>query len=73
MAAPIAGRYLYYMLRREERRLQNGWTYEPPTFYETNEADGPEPASRTASVTPRAASGAEPALERAEKGKALES
>jgi hypothetical protein len=71
LAAPIVGRYLYYMLQREERRLQNGWTYEPPTFYETNEAAGPEGASRIVSVTPSAASGAEPALDRAKEGQAM--
>jgi radical SAM superfamily enzyme YgiQ (UPF0313 family) len=38
LAAPISGRYLYRMLRREERRLESGWTYEPPTYYETNQA-----------------------------------
>ena len=32
LAAPIVGRYFYHMLRREEQRLQNGWTYEPPTL-----------------------------------------
>jgi len=41
LAAPIVGRYLYHMLRREERRLENGWTYEPPTFYETNRVNEP--------------------------------
>ena len=25
-------------MRREDRRLARGWTYEPPTFYEVNEA-----------------------------------
>jgi hypothetical protein len=39
------------MLCREERRLQNGWTYEPPTFFETNSADGPEAAARVGGVT----------------------
>ena len=36
-------------MRREEKRLARGWTYEPPTFYEQNEAaqrlaplDGPQ-------------------------------
>jgi len=52
LAAPIVGRYLHFMLQREERRLQNGWTYEPPTFYERNEAAGPEGASRIVSVAP---------------------
>ncbi len=36
LSAPVVGRYLHHTLRREERRLENGWTYEPPTFYETN-------------------------------------
>jgi hypothetical protein len=50
MAAPIAGRRLYRALRREERRLEQGWTYEPPTFYETNSADGPPGAVRVVGV-----------------------
>ena len=37
--APLVGRYLYRTLIREEKRLENGWTYEPPTFYETNQAN----------------------------------
>jgi hypothetical protein len=45
LAAPVAGAYLYRMLRREERRLENGWTYEPPTYYETNQVDGAEGAT----------------------------
>lgn len=44
LAAPVAGRYLFQMLRREQRRLAQGWTYEPPIFYETNRRDGPESA-----------------------------
>ncbi len=40
LAAPIVGRYLTMMLRREERRLSRGWTYEPPTFYEKGETGG---------------------------------
>jgi len=39
LAAPIVGRYLYHTLSREEQRLENGWTYEPPTFYESNKAN----------------------------------
>ncbi len=34
----IGGRYALWTLRREEKRLAAGWTYEPPTFYERNEA-----------------------------------
>jgi hypothetical protein len=37
LAAPLIGRYLRFMIGREERRLRRGWTYEPPTFYETNQ------------------------------------
>ena len=36
MAAPLVGRYLRFMMKREDRRLRHGWTYEPPTFCETN-------------------------------------
>jgi hypothetical protein len=28
--------YVLWKIRREERRLADGWTYEPPTFYEKN-------------------------------------
>ncbi len=36
--AALGGRYVYWKMRREERRLARGWTYEPPTFYERNQA-----------------------------------
>ncbi len=36
LAGPLVGRYLRYTLGREDRRLGRGWTYEPPTFYETH-------------------------------------
>ncbi|MEE9534682.1 MAG: cobalamin-dependent protein [Acidimicrobiia bacterium] len=36
VAAPLVGRYLRFMMQREDRRLRHGWTYEPPTFCETN-------------------------------------
>jgi radical SAM superfamily enzyme YgiQ (UPF0313 family) len=51
LAASIVGRYLYDTLCREERRLQSGWTYEPPTFFETNSADGPDEATRVGGIT----------------------
>jgi len=38
ITAPLLGRYLYLMLRREEKRLAEGWTYEPASFYEPNPA-----------------------------------
>jgi radical SAM superfamily enzyme YgiQ (UPF0313 family) len=40
-AAPVLGRRLYKNLVQEEERLRQGWTYEPPTFYETNFTDCP--------------------------------
>ena len=58
--AALGGTYLSWMMRREERRLARGWTYEPPTFYERNEAaqrlaplDSP-PAAPCRSVASRA-------------------
>jgi radical SAM superfamily enzyme YgiQ (UPF0313 family) len=36
--APIMGNYLYMTLKREEKRLANGWTYEPAPVYEKNAA-----------------------------------
>ena len=61
LAAPIVGFRFYQALRREERRLKSGWTYEPPTFFETNAADGPPAATRVVGVTASAASGCKPA------------
>ncbi|MBU0639469.1 MAG: cobalamin-dependent protein [Planctomycetes bacterium] len=37
LAASLVGRYLRSTMAREARRLRQGWTYEPPTFYETNQ------------------------------------
>ena len=36
--APIVGIWVYITLKIEQRRLANGWTYEPPSFYERNKA-----------------------------------
>jgi radical SAM superfamily enzyme YgiQ (UPF0313 family) len=36
LAAPVVGRYLHLMIKREDRRLRRGWTYEPPTLCETS-------------------------------------
>lgn len=36
LLAPIIGRILFMTLRREDRRLSRGVTYEPRTFYETH-------------------------------------
>lgn len=37
LAAPLVGRYLRFKMAREDRRLRQGWTYEPRTFCETNQ------------------------------------
>ncbi len=37
LAASVGGRVLLHRLRKEARRLRKGWTYEPPTFYDTRE------------------------------------
>ena len=67
LAAPIVGFRLYHALRREERRLKSGWTYEPPTFFETNSADGPPAAVRVVGVIASAAFGCEPAIVRGDE------
>ncbi len=38
IAAPVIGRHVYRLLKKEDERLASGWTYEPKTFYEKNEA-----------------------------------
>jgi len=55
VAAPLLGRWMFHQLRREEQRLGRGWTYEPPTFYETNFADGPAAATRVTGIVPASA------------------
>ena len=37
LATPWIGRYLYRKLVEQQKRLDSGWTCEPPTFYETNQ------------------------------------
>ncbi|NQT11382.1 MAG: hypothetical protein HQ582_01450 [Planctomycetes bacterium] len=60
LVAALAGPYVLWKIRGEEKRLAKGWTYEPPTFYERNDFVEPpatkdlpraEPCSY---VTPRA-------------------
>ncbi len=36
--APVAGQWIRLAMVRETRRLAKGWRYEPPTFYEHNQA-----------------------------------
>ncbi len=57
----VGGAYLRWRVYREERRLARGWTYEPPTFYEQNEAahrlaePGAAPATLCQPITCRVA------------------
>ena len=37
ISAPVLGRVLLVMLKREDKRLRNGWTIEPPTYYDMND------------------------------------
>lgn len=51
LAAPIIGRVILHRLRREAARLADGWTIEPPTFYERNYDDpNAAPATRIRAV-----------------------
>lgn len=52
LSAPFVGRYLYRSLKRQERLLDKGWTYEPPVFFETNFSDGPAAATRIQCISP---------------------
>ena len=38
ITAPVIGRILDFTMRREEKRLAEGWTYEPKPIVEKNEA-----------------------------------
>jgi radical SAM superfamily enzyme YgiQ (UPF0313 family) len=38
IASALGSRYVLSKIRQEEKRLAAGWTYEPPTFYEKNDA-----------------------------------
>ncbi len=54
--AALGGAYVFIKIRREEKRLARGWTYEPPVFYEVNDAVTHEDAAgicRSSSVVPQ--------------------
>ena len=36
IAAPLLGRIVLHLIRKEQKRLDAGWAYEPPTFYVTS-------------------------------------
>ena len=57
LASALGGRWLLGRIRKEQKRLAAGWTYEPPTFYEKNDGfedvAGLSDASPCRFVTPR--------------------
>lgn len=56
LVASLGGRYVLGKIRKEEKRLARGWTYEPPTFYEVNDAVSPNESariSRCSYITPK--------------------
>jgi hypothetical protein len=53
--APVVGRFLSVTMRREERRLANGWTYEPQTHYEKTPAASTREAATVHRLRPSAA------------------
>jgi radical SAM superfamily enzyme YgiQ (UPF0313 family) len=58
LTAPLAGRFLHRTLRREEKLLSNGWTYEPTIFYEKNPAALTLESAADRTLQPSAASAA---------------
>jgi hypothetical protein len=52
IAAPLLGRYLGAAIKKEEKRLAAGWTYEPETYYEKNAAALSLTDAKTGAVAP---------------------
>jgi hypothetical protein len=52
LAATLGGPYVLWRARQEEMRLAEGWTHEPPTFYEQNRAAASSCVSRRSQATP---------------------
>jgi len=50
--APVAGRYIYWAMKKEEKRLAAGWTLEPKTFFEKNKAASSETTNQKIVDTP---------------------
>ncbi len=46
LAGELGGRWLLRRVRKEEKRLAEGWTYEPATFYDRNPAVTDNPAAQ---------------------------
>jgi hypothetical protein len=53
LLAPLVGRYVYRTMKKEEKRMAAGWTIEPETVLEKNQAALTEATDTTATSTPR--------------------
>ena len=51
----VGGPFVYHKMMREQKQLDAGWTYEPPTFYEMNETAFAAKDSRSTASLARAA------------------
>ncbi len=59
LAGELGGRWIVRQVRKEEKRLAEDWTYEPPTFYDRNPAVTDNPAAQLCQwAEPRKASAA---------------
>lgn len=52
LLAPLIGRYVYQTMKKEEKRMAAGWTLEPETFLEKNQAVLTEAGNAAAETTP---------------------
>jgi radical SAM superfamily enzyme YgiQ (UPF0313 family) len=52
LAAALGGPYVLWKARQEETRLAEGWTHEPPTFYDQNRAAASSNASNGSQARP---------------------
>jgi hypothetical protein len=55
IVAPLVGRYIYAAMKKEEKRLANGWTLEPATFYQGQTAVATSESDATTSSQTAAA------------------
>jgi radical SAM superfamily enzyme YgiQ (UPF0313 family) len=53
LLAPLVGRYVYWTMKKEEKRMAAGWTLEPETVLEKNQAALEESTDTTATSTSR--------------------
>ena len=50
IVAPLFGRYIFSAMHKEEKRLANGWTMEPTTFYHGKRAVACSPPAAGAAL-----------------------